>query len=97
MTVKFRNFSIGVALAAIIFAVPGCSLLAGGATGAGVGYIAGNTTNSPGTAAAVGGLGGAAGGALVGAAVGNPLVGAAAGVIGGAATGYMVKEHQTGE
>lgn len=97
MISKIRNFSIGLILAAIVFAVPGCSLLAGGATGAGVGYIAGNTTNSPGTAAAAGGLGGAAGGALVGAAVGNPLVGAAAGAVGGAATGYMVKKNQEGQ
>jgi hypothetical protein len=83
--------------AIVISAAPGCALLAGGATGAGVGAIAGKTTNSPGTAAAVGGAGGAAGRALVGAAVGDPLVGAVAGGLGGAATGYAVKENSSGE
>ncbi len=94
---KLSSIAIDAALVATIFAVPGCSLLAGGAAGAGVRAIAGNTTNSPGKAVAVGGVGGAAGGALVGAAVGNPLVGAVAGGLGGAATGYEVKKNSSGE
>lgn len=97
MVSKFRRLALGATLAVTIFVAPGCSLLAGGATGAGVGAIAGSTMDSPDGAAAVGGVGGAAGGALVGAAVGNPLVGAAAGAVGGAATGYAIKKNQSGE
>lgn len=94
---KWRSLAVGATLTAAVFAFSGCSLLAGGATGAGVGAIAGSTMDSPGSAAAVGGVGGAAGGALVGAAVGNPLVGAVAGGLGGAATGYEVKKHSSND
>jgi len=97
MLSKFHSFAIGAILATSIFALSGCALLAGGATGAGVGAIAGSTMDSPGGAAAVGGVGGAAGGALVGAAVGNPLIGAVAGGLGGAATGYEVKKHSSND
>src|SRR5271165_1868696 len=97
MVSKFCRLGTGAILATIIFVASGCSLLAGGATGAGVGAIAGSTMDSPGGAAAVGGAGGAAGGALVGAAVGNPLVGAVAGGLGGAATGYAVKKNSSGQ
>lgn len=93
----FRGFATVAVFVATVSLLPGCSLLLGGATGAGVGAVAGSTMDSPGGAAAVGGVGGAAGGALVGAAVGNPLVGAAAGAVGGAATGYAVKKNSSGQ
>lgn len=95
MASKIRRLGIAATLAAVILFAPGCALLAGGATGAGVGAIAGSTTDSKSSAATVGGLGGAAGGALMGAAVGDPLVGAVAGGLGGAATGYEVKKHSS--
>ncbi|MFZ1889382.1 MAG: hypothetical protein WAU33_15225 [Candidatus Binataceae bacterium] len=97
MTSKIFRLGIAATLAAVMLLAPGCALLLGGATGAGVGAIAGSTTNSNGSAATVGGLGGAAGGALVGAAVGDPLVGAVAGGLGGAATGYEVKKNSSGD
>src|ERR1700724_795241 len=93
LVAKFYRLAVGAILAARFFAAPGCFVLAGGATGAGVGAIAGSTMDSPGSAAAVGGAGGAAGGALVGAAVGDPFVGAVAGGVGGAGTGYAVKKN----
>ena len=68
MTRLFRGFATVAVFVATVSLLPGCSLLLGGATGAGVGAVAGSTMDSPGGAAAVGGVGGAAGGALVGAA-----------------------------
>jgi hypothetical protein len=76
----------------------GCSLLLGGATGAGVGALAGKYDGYEGRLClSVGGAGDAAGGALLGAAVGNPLVVAVAGGLGSAATGDEVKKNSSGE
>jgi hypothetical protein len=97
MVAGFHRLVLTAVLAAIIFIASGCALLAGGATGVGVGALAGSTMDTPGGSAAVGGAGGAAGGALVGAAVGNPLVGAVAGGLGGATTGYLVKKNSASE
>lgn len=47
MVSKFRRLALGATLAVTIFVAPGCSLLAGGATGAGVGAIAGSTMILP--------------------------------------------------
>jgi hypothetical protein len=94
MKQKLSNFAAALLfMAAVIFA-SGCSLFLGGATGAGVGALAGSSNSTTtGEATAIGGVGGAGGGALVGSAFGHPLLGAIAGGAAGAATGYEVKQH----
>jgi hypothetical protein len=98
MTKKFSKLTIVVLfLAAAIFG-SGCSLLLGGATGAGVGALAGSSDKTTtGESTAIGGAGGAGGGALVGWAFGHPLLGAIAGGAAGATTGYEVKKNNNGD
>ncbi len=94
MAKKLSNFAIALIFIAATVLGSGCSLLLGGATGAGVGALAGSSNNTTtGESAAIGGAGGAGGGALVGWAFGHPLLGAIAGGAAGAATGYEVKKN----
>jgi hypothetical protein len=97
MATRIRNFSFAVILAAAL-CTSGCALMLGGATGAGVGALAGSSNKTTtGESTAIGGAGGAGGGALVGAASGHPLIGALAGGVAGAATGYEVKKNNNGD
>lgn len=98
VTKKRTSFTRAVLFLAALFSGSGCSLLLGGATGAGVGAVAGSSNNTTtGEATAIGGAGGAGGGALVGWAFGHPLLGAIAGGAAGAATGYAVKKSNNGD
>ena len=94
MAKKPSNLAIGLLFMAATVFGSGCSLLLGGATGAGVGALAGSSDKTTtGESTAIGGVGGAGGGALVGSAFGHPLLGAIAGGTAGAATGYEVKKN----
>jgi hypothetical protein len=94
MSKNLHNLAAALLFSAAALTGSGCSLLLGGATGAGVGALAGSSDKTTtGESTAIGGAGGAGGGALVGAAFGHPLVGAVAGGLAGATTGYEVKKN----
>ncbi|HUA34981.1 MAG TPA: hypothetical protein VMA09_15340 [Candidatus Binataceae bacterium] len=98
MAKKLNNFAAALLISAALVFGSGCALMLGGATGAGVGALAGSSDKTTtGESTAIGGVGGAGGGALVGAAFGHPLIGAVAGGLAGAGTGYAVKKSNNGD